>query len=70
MEIVIIDSATPDYESIVADLEKQANSALHVVILEADRDGIEQISEILSQFDNVGALHLISHGADGELTPG
>ena len=70
VEIVIIDSATPDHESILADLENQANASLLVYTLDADRNGIEQVSEILGQFENVGALHLISHGSEAQLSLG
>ena len=70
VQIVIIDSATPDYESILADLSMQTNSTLHVYILDADHDGIEQISQILAQYDSVDALHMISHGSDAQLSLG
>ncbi|NND90634.1 MAG: DUF2341 domain-containing protein, partial [Granulosicoccus sp.] len=70
VEIVIIDSATPDYRSIVADLEQQDNSPVHVYILDADRDGIDQISAVLGHYNNVDALHLISHGSEAQLSLG
>ena len=40
------------------------------VILEPNRDGIEQIGEILGQYDNITGVHIISHGNTAELQLG
>ena len=37
------------------------------VMLNGDRDGIEQITEILQQYPSVTSLHLICHGVPGML---
>ena len=36
----------------------------------ADRDGIEQVSEILAERSDVAAVHFITHGADGQINLG
>lgn len=36
-----------------------------IFILDANRDGIDQITEILAAEKDVSAVHIISHGADG-----
>ena len=36
-------------------------------IIDAQQDGIEQVSEILSQYENLDAVHILSHGASGAL---
>ncbi len=41
-----------------------------VVVLDAERDGLEQLSEIARAYQGVGALHVVSHGARGSLTLG
>ena len=67
-ELVIVDSNVEDYQSLLADLDE--NSNLLVVTLSAERDGVEQISEILDQFNDLSAVHIISHGSAGEVTLG
>ena len=41
-----------------------------VVVLEAGRDGIEQITEAMAERRDVGSVHIISHGSDGSLSLG
>ena len=67
LELVFIDSATPDYQVLLDDLLVQsgANRQIDVVMLDADRDGIEQITETLQGYQDVNAIHIISHGDDG-----
>jgi len=71
-ELVIIDSATPDYQQLLDDLLSQAenNRHLDVVMLDANSDGVSQITEILSDRSDLDAVHLISHAADGEISLG
>ena len=71
-ELVIVDSGVQDYETLLADMLDQAGSDRHfsVVVLEADRDGIQQITDVLKQYGNLDAVHLISHGGPGALQLG
>ncbi|NLD38990.1 MAG: DUF4347 domain-containing protein, partial [Desulfatiglans sp.] len=41
-----------------------------VVILDPDRNGIEQITEILGQYQDIDTVHVISHGASGMMRIG
>ena len=41
-----------------------------VVLLDAQGDGVEQISQLVSDFDDISALHVLSHGAAGALRLG
>ncbi|MEQ1661564.1 MAG: Ig-like domain-containing protein [Thiobacillus sp.] len=68
-ELVIVDTGVEDYETLLNDLLKQAdtNRHLEVVLLDRQRDGIEQISEALAGRNDLDALHLISHGESGLL---
>ena len=70
LEIVIIDPATPGYETVLEELRATAGDNLQVFVLDADRDGLEQLDEIISSFEQIDALHLISHGNDGEIELG
>ncbi|MEM8671454.1 MAG: DUF4347 domain-containing protein [Planctomycetota bacterium] len=68
-EIVVVDAAVDDLQSLLDDLHASERN-LQVFVLDGDRDGIEQISEILDQQSSVGALHLISHGTAGGIQLG
>jgi len=71
-EIVFVDSAVNDYQQLVDDLRADTNGDrnFEVIMLERERDGIEQISTLLQGYDNVGAMHIISHGSDGSIQLG
>ncbi|MES9998399.1 MAG: Ig-like domain-containing protein, partial [Candidatus Thiodiazotropha lotti] len=71
-ELVIIDPATPDYESMLDDLLSRNDDArqFEIVLLTSGVDGIDQISEILAEYDGLDAIHLISHGSEGEIRLG
>ncbi|WP_432470961.1 DUF4347 domain-containing protein [Amphritea sp. HPY] len=44
-----------------------ADRAVKVFVLDAEQDGIEQIGSILDYFEDVAAIHLLSHGSAGAL---
>ncbi len=71
-EIVFVDAEVDNYQQLVDDLHNNADSSrnIEVVVLERDRDGIEQISEFLSNRDDLDAIHIISHGDDGSVQLG
>ncbi len=71
-EVVFVDAGVEDYQSLVDDLAAQTTEGrlFDVVILDAGADGITQISTYLAQQQNVAAVHIVSHGASGEVTLG
>ncbi len=67
-ELVLVNESVADYEQLIADLEaSDDNCIIDVVVLESDRDGIEQVSEILSERSDLSAVHFITHGSDGQI---
>ena len=69
VELVIVDPATPNFEQLLADLNaRDADYVVHV--LDAERDGLTQISDLLAHYEGVAAVHIVSHGADGQLKLG
>lgn len=68
-ELVIVDPAVEDIEQLLDDLDHTARN-IEVFVLDAERDGIDQITEILDQRSDVSAIHLFSHGSAGELKLG
>jgi len=71
-EIVFVDAAVENYQQFVDDLTNSADTDrdFEVVVLERDKDGIEQISSLLQQYQDVDAVHIISHGNDGNIQLG
>ena len=49
-ELVLINENVDDYEKLLADLtEDHPEREFEVIVLESDRDGISQVSEILAE---------------------
>ena len=71
-EVIFVDEAVDDVDQLIADLESQREKGRQsdIVALDSDHDGIAQISAYLSQQQDVAAVHVISHGADGEVVLG
>ncbi|MEG4959356.1 MULTISPECIES: DUF4347 domain-containing protein, partial [unclassified Microcoleus] len=65
-EIVFIDTAVADYQSLVAGVKP----GIATVILDSKQDGIAQISEYIADCQEVSALHVICHGSPGSLQLG
>ena len=61
--IVFIDSAVEDYETITSSFKENTEFYL----INANEDGFKRISEILSDRENIDALHLIGHGSAGQI---
>ncbi|MEO5378180.1 MAG: DUF4347 domain-containing protein, partial [Magnetococcus sp. DMHC-6] len=60
-ELVIIDSRVPG----LASLTNGIRAGVDVWLLDANSSAIDQITNILAQYHNLAAVHLISHGAAG-----
>ncbi|BAU09732.1 GLUG domain-containing protein [Leptolyngbya sp. NIES-3755] len=64
--LVIVDGAFATDEQLL----KAINSDQEAIILDPSQNGIDQISSILAQYQNLDALHIISHGHAGSLQLG
>ena len=61
-ELVFLDAGIDDFEMLLHDL---LGRGVEVRVLDAERDGVEQIGEILAAYDrNLDTVHLVSHGSD------
>jgi Ca2+-binding RTX toxin-like protein len=65
-QIVFIDGSLQDIESILAGLAP----GMQFVVLDPLRDGLQQIAEALEGQSGLSAIHIISHGAAGQLQLG
>ena len=72
-EIAFVDTATPDYERLVAAMRESATAqgrSLEVVLIDSKSDGIRAITEALGQRSDLTAVHVVSHAADGTVQLG
>ena len=71
-EIAFVDTGAEDYELLVSDLLTNQSDDKHieVILLDSNRNGIEQITETLANYKNIDAVHLISHGSEGQINLG
>ncbi|MFK7996126.1 MAG: cadherin domain-containing protein [Granulosicoccus sp.] len=68
-ELVVIDSGSPDLDSLLADFENRTEGP-RVVVLEAGDDALGRLGELIGESQGLTTVHLFSHGADGELELG
>ncbi|MFM9882760.1 MAG: DUF4347 domain-containing protein, partial [Burkholderiales bacterium] len=63
-EVVILDPGVQNFAAL-RDLllaQQDAGRHLELFVLDADRDGVDQIAEILARYDDLDAVHVLSHG--------
>lgn len=71
-ELVVVDTAVENYQQLVDDILKSADEfrEFEIVLLDSNFSGVEQLTSILSGRSGIDALHLVSHGSDGNLQLG
>ncbi len=62
-KLLFIDSKVDNYNDLISQVDPQTK----VVILQPNKNGIEQISKSLSDCNNMDTVHIISHGTKGAL---
>ena len=65
-EIVFIDSRVEDKNILINGIDPYRE----VVILDADRDGVKQIAEVLDGRQDLDAIHIVSHGNEAQVELG
>lgn len=71
-ELVIVDTSVDDYQLLVDDLlnNEDPERSFEVILLDADADGIEQVTNVLANFENLDAVHFVTHGDDASFRLG
>jgi len=66
-ELVFVDTGVEGYETLVDDLRSSSPEGrnLEVFLLDTRRDGIEQITDILADYEDLDAVHIVTHGTEG-----
>ena len=62
-QIAFVDAGLSDVRTLVAGLDP----SVEVVLLDPTRDGVAQIEQALAGRHDIAAIHLIAHGASGEI---
>jgi len=65
-EIIFVDSRTENLKELLG----KATPSRQVVVLSPNRDGVVQITRVLSRMQNVDAVHIFSHGDSGRIQLG
>lgn len=63
--LIFIDSNLDNYQSLISDLDHT-----ELMVIDSNRDGVEQITETLANYANIESIHIISHGDSGTLQLG
>ena len=71
-EIVFIDTGVPDWDLLLQDIRQGESDdrKIDVLLIDAQRDGFEQVTQALAGRNDVAALHFITHGESGVLRLG
>jgi hypothetical protein len=69
VELIVIDSRVQDSDTLLSQLLVSERD-FRFLRLDEGRDGIAQISDRLEQLGDVAAIHLLTHGADGQILLG
>src|SRR4028118_1143568 len=64
--IAFIDTLVENYQSLIAGVKP----GTEVVVLDGNKDAIDQITDILGDRSNIDSIHIVSHGAPGSLQLG
>ncbi|MEZ6121000.1 MAG: DUF4347 domain-containing protein [Pirellulaceae bacterium] len=67
-EVIFVDKSVAGYQQLVAELVSDRNAEVH--FLSTSSDGWAQISRVLEGRSNLTAIHLVSHGSDGQIQLG
>ena len=61
--IIFVDAGVEDQDSLLSEIDSDAE----VILLAGDRDGVQQISEALAGRTGISAIHILSHGNEGQV---
>src|SRR5712691_9627068 len=71
-ELVIVDAGVEHESQLLHALRNlnDPNRQIEIVVLSPNKDGIDQISQVLATHHDLDAVHVLSHGTDGALKLG
>lgn len=64
VEVLFVDPGVPDYQQLLDSLgDESGGRHIEVVVLDGERDGVDQITEALAAHGPVDAVHILSHAS-------
>ncbi len=69
-EVVFINSDVEGYQVLIDSITSDANRNVDIYLLSASDDGIQAITATLAGYDELNAIHFVSHGSDGHVNLG
>lgn len=69
-DLIVIDPAIPDAESLIAKLSRVQSDPNRLLILDSQHDGLQQIADRLELLGETRAVHILSHGDEAGLRLG
>ena len=70
-ELVFVNDDVDAYEILINGIrESDTDRTVEIVVIDADRDGIQQVSDILAERSDLSAVHVIAHGSEGRINLG
>ena len=72
-QVIFVDTRVENSETLIQQALASTSvdtSRYEVVYLDSEGDGVEQIAQWLSRYEGLDAIHLISHGSDGQINLG
>ena len=69
VRLLFVDSTVEDFDTFLQ-LRESEDGFTQTVLLDANRNGISQISDALERYGQVDEIHLVSHGSDGRVRVG
>ena len=65
--LIVVDPTVPDYESLLSQLTQLRTEGADILVLDPQRDGLEQIAQRLELLGQTKAIHILSHGDEAGL---
>ncbi len=71
-ELAFVDTSIDGYQELLDQIIDGREDATQLDLIELDgsSDGVEQISHVLDQYEQLDAVHIVSHGTDGSVRLG
>ena len=65
--LIVVDPSVPEFESLLELLTTRQSGPTEILVLDSQRDGLEQIADRLEQLGQTKAIHILSHGDEAGL---
>lgn len=68
--LIVVDRRIEDYATLVDAITARHGEAVDILLIDADDDGIARLGDWLADHDELSAVHLLSHGENGQIQLG